>query len=165
MDQGENNREEMAGVGQAEVARLKSELNQEHERHLRTLADFANYRRRVEQERESAAERGKRDLLLSLLDLADDFERALAHMKGSPESVAKGLQALQRRLAGVLNRYGVMPFESVGQPFDPALHEAMGTVQNDQYAVGSVFDEVSRGYYWGDEVLRPARVRVVQDNG
>jgi molecular chaperone GrpE len=166
MAQAEHNRMEMANAEQAEeIARLKSELSQEHDRHLRTLADFENYRRRVERERASAAERGKRELLLSLLDLADDFERALAHVNDSPGSVVAGLQALQRRLAGLLSTYGVMPFESVGQPFDPALHEAIATVQSDEHEAGSVFDEVGRGYHWGGEVLRPARVRVVQENG
>jgi molecular chaperone GrpE len=150
---------------QAEIARLTSELGQEHERYLRTLADFQNYRRRMDQERASAAEQGKRELLLSLLELADDFERAFVHMKDSPKPVVEGLQILQRRLADVLRRQGVVPFASVGQPFDPARHEAIGAVQSEQHVAGSVFDEVGRGYHWGDGVLRPARVRVVQDNG
>src|SRR5437763_3631707 len=154
MDQEETNRLEMANAAQAEIARLKSELGQEHERYVRTLAEFQNYRRRVERERASAPEQGKRELLLALLELADDFERALVHVQDSPESVAEGLHVLQRRLARVLNTHGVMPFESVGQPFDPARHEAVGTVQSDQQAAGSVFDEVARGYRWGDEVLR-----------
>jgi molecular chaperone GrpE len=165
MDQAEHDRMEMANAEQAEIARLKSELSQEHERYIRTLADFENYRRRVERERARAAEQGKRELLLSLLDLEDDFERALVHVNDSPESVVEGLHALRRRLARMLNTCGVMPFESVGQPFDPARHEAIGTVQSDQHAAGIVFDEVGRGYHWGEDILRPARVRVVQDNG
>jgi molecular chaperone GrpE len=160
MEQEANTRAETAG--QAEIARLSSELGQAHERYVRTLAEFQNYRRRVEGERARAAEQGKRELLLALLELADDFERALGHLQGAPKAVAEGVQALQRRLMGVLQREGVLPFESVGQPFDPALHEAIGTVQSEAQAVGRVFDEVGRGYHWGDEVLRPARVRVVQ---
>ena len=106
----------------------------------------------------------KRLMLLALLGLADDFERALAYVQNSPQSVAEGLQALQRRLGQILSTYGVIPFESVGQPFDPMRHEAIGTVQSDQHAAGVVFDEVSRGYAMGDDILRPARVRVVQEN-
>jgi molecular chaperone GrpE len=149
----------------AEIARLKSELRQEEQRALRALADFENYRRRVERERAGAAEQEKRKLLLVLLELADDFERALAHVKDSPKTVAEGLHALQRRLLQVLEAEGVRSFESIGHSFDPAVHEALGTVRSDRQEPGTVLDELSRGYHWRDEVLRPARVRVVEDNG
>jgi len=161
------NQEEQTGTGtvtatQAEITRLKSELSQEQQRGLRTLADFENYRRRIERERADAAEQGKRQLLLSLLELADDFERALVHVNDSPESVVKGLHALQRRLLQMLETQGVTSFDSLGHSFDPAVHEAIGTVHSDQQDAGTVLDELSRGYHWRDEVLRPARVRVVQ---
>jgi len=153
---------ETASPEQAEIERLQGEVSREHDLYLRTLADFENYRRRVERERESVAKRGKRELLLALLDLADNFERALAHVNDSPESVVAGLHTIQRRLASVLEGQGVTSFESVGQPFDPAVHEAIGVIQDDEQETGTVLDELSRGYYWGDEVLRPARVRVAQ---
>jgi molecular chaperone GrpE len=162
--------EEQIGMGEktaerAEIARLKSELQQEQQRALRALADFENYRRRVERERAGAAEQEKRKLLLALLELADDFERALVHVSDSPESVAEGLYALQRRLHQVLEAQGVKSFESVGHSFDPVVHEALGTVPSDRQAPGTVLDELSRGYHWRDEVLRPARVRVVEERG
>src|SRR5215813_5173191 len=147
---------------QAENARLKEELRREHEIYLRNLADFENYRRRVERERASVARAGKREMALSLLDVLDDFERALEHMDEAPASVSAGLSAIYRRLAGLLESQGVIPFESVGQPFDPALHEALGSVESDEQEPGVVLDEVSRGYRWGEELLRPARVRVAQ---
>ena len=164
------NEEEQMGAGaaaaaQAEIAHLKSELGQEQQRALRALADFDNYRRRVERERAGAAEQEKRKLLLALLELADDFERALVHVKDSPKTVAEGLYALQRRLLQVLETEGVRSFESVGHSFDPAVHEALGTVHSDRQAPGTVLDELSRGYHWRDEVLRPARVRVVEERG
>ena len=162
MSQAEQNTVESASTERAEVARLQVELSREHNLYLRALADFENYRRRVERERENAAKRGKRELLLAMLDLADDFERALAHIHDSPESVVPGLHTIQRQLASVLKAQGVKPFESVGQSFDPGVHEAVGTVQSDEQESGTVLDELSRGYHWRDEVLRPARVRVVQ---
>jgi molecular chaperone GrpE len=67
-----------------------------------------------------------------------------------------------RRLASILTAPGVTPFESVGQSFDPGVHEAVATVQSEEQKAGTVLDELSRGYHWGDEILRPARVRVVQ---
>ena len=162
MSQAEQNTREPASTERAEVERLQDELRREHDLYLRALADFENYRRRVERERENTAKRDKRELLLVLLDLADNFERALAHINESPESVVAGLHTIQRRLASVLKAQGVTPFESVGQSFDPGVHEAVGTVQSDEQEAGTVLDELSRGYHWGDEVLRPARVRVVQ---
>ena len=147
---------------QAENSRLKEELRREHEIYLRNLADFENYRRRVERERASIAQAGKREMALSLLDVLDDFERALEHVDEAPASVSAGLIAIHRRLAGVLEAQGAIPFESVGQPFDPALHEAVGSVKSDEQESGVVLDELRRGYRWGEELLQPARVRVAQ---
>jgi len=147
---------------QAEIARLKEELSREHEIYLRSLADFDNFRRRVERERATVAQTGKREMFLSLLEVMDDFERALDHIDEEPASVLAGLRAIYRRLEDVLEAQGVIPFESVGQPFDPALHEAVGSVESDEQEPGAVLDELSRGYRWGEELLRPARVRVTR---
>jgi molecular chaperone GrpE len=145
-----------------ENAQQKEGLRREHEMYLRSVADFDNYRRRIERERANASREGKRELVLSLLDFLDDFDRALKHIDESSESVSAGLRAIQRRLAGVLEAQGVTPFESVGNTFDPALHEAVGAVESDQEEPGTVLDELSRGYRWGEELLRPARVRVAR---
>lgn len=147
---------------EAEVEGLRAELQQEHDRYLRTRADFENYRRRVERDRDVAARQAKRQLLLALVDLADDFDRALVHIDESPDSVAAGLHGMRRRLGRLLEAEGVKPFESVGQPFDPARHEAMATVRDFEGAPGTVVDEAARGYLWKDELLRPARVRVAE---
>jgi molecular chaperone GrpE len=77
--------------------------------------------------------------------------------------MSEGLQALHRKLLGLLEAQGVTPFESLGETFDPELHEAVGTVETDEYEPGRVADEVQRGYRWNDEVLRPARVRVAKE--
>jgi molecular chaperone GrpE len=145
-----------------EIERLRGEIQREHDMYLRALADFDNYRRRVDRDRTSAMESGKRALLLSMLDLNDGFESALAHMSDAPESVVAGLQALNRKLISTLEGHGVASFSSVGRPFDPARHEAIGTVQGTEGEPGTVADEVQRGYTWGDILLRPARVRVAQ---
>jgi molecular chaperone GrpE len=147
---------------QAENARLKEELRREHEIYLRNLADFENYRRRIERERASAAQAGKREMVLSLLDVLDDFERALEHVGEAPASLSAGVSAIYQRLAGLLESQGVIPFESVGRPFDPALHEAAGSVESDEQESGVVLDELRRGYRWEEELLRPARVLVAR---
>jgi molecular chaperone GrpE len=133
-----------------------------HAMHLRALADFDNYRKRVERERESTAQAGKRQLVLALLDVMDDFERALAYANTAPESILTGARVIYQRLRDLLQAQGVVPYTSAGQPFDPALHEAVDVLNTDQAMPGVVLNELSHGYRWGDEVLRPARVRVAQ---
>lgn len=151
-----------ASSDEAGLEGLRAELEQEHDRYLRTRADFENYRRRVERDRDVAARQAKRDLLLALVDLADGFDRALVHVGDSPDSVAAGLFGMQRRLGSVLEAEGVKSFESVGQPFDPTRHEAMATARDGGGPPGTVVDEAGRGYLWKDELLRPARVRVAE---
>ena len=149
-------------VAQAEIERLKQELSREHAMHLRALADFDNYRKRVQRERDSAAQAGKRQLVLALLDVMDDFERALAYANTAPESILTGARVIHKRLMDLLQAQGVVPYTSAAQPFDPALHEAVEVINTDQAMPGVVLNELSHGYRWGDEVLRPARVRVAQ---
>ena len=152
----------LAVPGDDVAAGLRAELQQEQARHLRTRADFENYRRRVERDRDVAARQAKRDLLIALVGLADDFDRALAHVEDSPQSVAAGLHGMQRRLRSLLEAEGVRSFESVGELFDPARHEAVATVKDFDGAPGTVVDEAGRGYLWNDELLRAARVRVAE---
>ena len=151
----------------SEIERLNEELRQEHERYLRTLADFENYRKRVERERAKAAQAGKREIILSLLEVLDGLERALQHLENASPSLAEGVRAIHRKLLSLLEAHGVTPFESLGRTFDPALHEAVGVVESSQvessqFAAGTVAEELQRGYRWDDELLRPARVRVAQ---
>jgi molecular chaperone GrpE len=147
---------------QAEAEELRAELQQERDRLLRTRADFENYKRRVERDRDVTARQVKRELLLALVDLADGFDRALLHVDESPDSVAAGLHGMQRRLCSLLQAEGVRSFESVGQRFDPTRHEAVASVRDEGGAPETVVDEAGRGYLWNDELLRPSRVRVAQ---
>jgi molecular chaperone GrpE len=146
-----------AGSERSELERLKEEVSHEHEMCLRALADFDNYRRRVERERGETARSGKREIILGLLEVLDGFDRAVQQA-----SLSVGVQMLHRKLLGLLETQGVTPFESLGEAFNPELHEAIGSVPSDQYESGVIAHELQRGYRWGDEVLRPARVRVAQ---
>jgi molecular chaperone GrpE len=162
MTQAEQKLDENRSAAQAEIERLQQALNREHAMHLRALADFDNYRKRVQREQESAAQAGKRQLVLALLDVMDDFERALAYANTAPESILAGARVIHQRLMDLLQAQGVVPYTSAGQPFDPALHDAIEVINTDQAAPGVVLNELSHGYRGGDEVLRPARVRVAQ---
>ena len=160
MEATDPNKNRTAADPPAENERLKEELAREHDMYLRALADFENYRRRVERERSTATRAGKREVLLPLLDVLDGFERALTHMNDAPRSVAQGLQALHRQLLGVLETQGVTPLKSLGETFNPEVHDAVGSVESEEVESGAVAEELQRGYRWGDDVLRPARVRV-----
>ena len=162
MTQTDQRPDENSSAPQAEIERLQHELSREHDRHLRALADFDNYRKRVQRERDSAAQAGKRQLVLALLDMMDDFERALAYANTAPASILAGARVIHQRLTDLLQAQGVVPYTSAGQPFDPALHDAVDAIKTDQATSGVVLDELSHGYRWGNEVLRPARVRVAQ---
>src|SRR5262249_16296867 len=150
----------------AEVKSIRDELERERELRVRALADFDNYRKRVERERGEAERSGKRAVILALLDVMDDFDRALEHVDQSPDAVVEGLRAIHNRFAEALKAQGVTPIERVGQQFDPALHEAVGAIEagagKSGIEPGAVLDETRRGYRWNGEVLRPARVHVAK---
>ena len=130
------------------------------DRHLRLLAEFDNYRRRTAKEHEAARREGRRAALLPLLPVLDSLERALA--TGSMDrDFYDGVAATHRLFLAALREAGAEPIESVGQPFDPNLQEAVAAVPADgEVAPGTVAREVRRGWRLGDELLRPAQVVV-----
>ena len=152
----------MTGDEPSEIERLKEEVRREHDMYLRALADYDNYRRRIERERATAARSGKREIILQLLEVLDGFDRALQHVDDAPSSVSEGLQLLHRKLLSLLEAQGVTPLQSLGETFNPELHDAIGTVKSEDVEPGTVAEEMQRGYRWGDDMLRPARVRVAQ---
>jgi molecular chaperone GrpE len=101
-------------------------------------------------------------VILPLLDVLDGFDRALEYTAEMPAGIQEGFQAIHRNLLDLLQAHGVTPFTSLGETFDPALHEAIGAVGDSQYVPGSVAQEVRRGYRFAGDLLRPARVRVAQ---
>ena len=149
-------------VADSTIEQLKQELDAERERGLRLLAEFDNYRRRTRQERAVAEQEGKRELLLALLEVMDDFDRALLHAGETSDAVANGLRLMHQRFNDVLHSNGVRSFESEGKPFDPTVHEAMTVIDGEDQDSGTVYAEYRRGYLINDELLRPARVAVLK---
>ena len=144
------------------AVRLEEELASERERGVRLLAEFDNYRRRTRQEHALAEQNGKREVLLALLDVMDDFDRALLHVGEAPDAVVNGLRLIHQRFSDVLHANGVTPFDSEGEPFDPTVHEAMTMIDSDGEESGTVYTEHRRGYLINGELLRPARVAVLK---
>lgn len=147
-------------VEQPDIESLEARLRTEHQMYLRSLADFDNYRRRAEREVVSAVERGKRSLVLAFLEVVDSFDRALQQVGNASAPLVEGLEAVHRKTMELLQTQGVTPYKSVGETFNPALHEAVATVASADGPPGVVVDELQRGYRAGDAVLRPALVRV-----
>jgi len=151
--------DESTESGSAELEKLRAERDEYLEQLRRTLADFANYKRRNEQERAVVRQFANRDLLLQIIDVQDDFQRAIGAI---PEDQREngwvsGTAMIERKLNAVLERAGITQLDALGQPFDPALHEA---VASDPGSSGEQVVEVFRnGYKLGDQVLRAAMVR------
>jgi molecular chaperone GrpE len=143
-----------------EITQLREQVRQEHGLYLRALADFDNYRRRIDREQANVALSGKREIILALLDVLDGFELALKHTEDAPSSLSEGIKAIYRRLLTLLEQQKVEPIRSLGEAFDPRIHEAIDSAPSEQHQPGTVIEEIQRGYRRGDELLRPARVRV-----
>ncbi len=133
----------------------------------RAAADFANFKRRTEQEREATLGLANEILLLKVLALADDFDRAMAAVP--PElagnSWLEGIGAIDRKLRQLLESEGVTPIQAVGQPFDPREHEAVVQEETSRAPDDTVLNELQRGYRLRDRVLRPALVSVARNPG
>jgi molecular chaperone GrpE len=130
----------------------------------RAAADFSNYKRRVEEEREATSQFANAILLARLLSVLDDFDRALDTVPpDTHEAWVEGIRLVERKLRGLLESEGVTPIEAVGRPFDPNLHEAVVHEDTTAHPDNTVIDEVQRGYLLRDRVLRPALVRVANN--
>jgi len=145
---------------QKDIDELREQLLEERDRHLRTQADFNNYRRRVEQEGNKMAEAGKREIILPLLGVIDDFERALLWTSDTNQQPMEGVRIIYRKLVTLLEKQGVRPFDSVGKLFTPDRHEAVAVTEEEGVEPGTIIEELRRGYLWNNELLRPAQVRV-----
>jgi molecular chaperone GrpE len=143
-----------------EIERLQEGVRIERDRNLRTLADFKNYRRRVERDGSKLAEEGKRGIILPLLDIIDDMEKAMQWTSDAEQPVVKGVRIIHQKCLALLETHGVLPFDSVGTPFNPNLHEAVAMANAEGSVPGTVVDELRRGYLLNNELLRPAQVRV-----
>jgi molecular chaperone GrpE len=138
------------------------EVEELQNRNLRLMAEFDNARKRAAREREDYVRFANESFLRELLPVLDNFDRALQAAKGEPGSgaVTAGIELIQRELLRVLEKFGAVPFQSVGQPFDPERHEAVARVPTTDQPEMTVVAETARGYLLNGRVLRPAMVAV-----
>jgi molecular chaperone GrpE len=146
-----------------QIESLKIQLEERSTQYMRIAADFENYRKRTSKEKEEIDLQVKRNTITELLPVVDNFERARSHLKPQSEgemTIHKSYQGVYKQLVDCLKRLGVAPMRPEGQQFDPNLHEAVMREATDEHPEGTVFEELVRGYYFCDRVLRHAMVKV-----
>jgi len=146
-----------------QIESLKVQLEERSTQYMRIAADFENYRKRTSKEKEELDLQVKRNTILELLPIVDNFERARAHLKPQTDgemTIHKSYQGVYKQLVDSLKRLGVSPMRPEGQQFDPNIHEAVMREQTDEHPEGTILEELVRGYYLGDRVLRHSMVKV-----
>ena len=142
---------------------LKQELGLANDRYLRLYAEFDNFRRRTAKEREDARKSEGKDVIVALLPVLDDFDRAIRSIENSTDitAVKEGVALIQNKLKNVLAQKGLKEMQSIGAAFDPEIHEAITNIPAPSDDMkGKVVDEMEKGYYLNDKVARFAKVIV-----
>jgi molecular chaperone GrpE len=144
-----------------QVTKLLAEKRELTDTLVRRQADFENYRKRIERERQTEHHRGIEALIESLLPVMDGFERALAgDADPGYENYRKGFELIYRQLENILSKKGLEQIDAEGKPFDPHLHHAVERIESSDYPDGTVVGVMQTGYIFHGKVLRPAMVRV-----
>ncbi len=161
--------EEKEKIESKEVDELKKRLEEKekeakeiYDRFLRMAADLENFRKRAAREKEDYVKFANEDLIKAIIPFIDNLERAVNHAEKVNDAsvMIEGVRLTLQQVLQTLNRFGLSSFESVGKPFDPALHEAMMVVETEQHEPNQVVEEFQKGYLLGDRLLRPATVSV-----
>ena len=147
-----------------ELAEAKAQAAEYLDGWQRARAEFANYKKRNEQERQELFKLANTTLITRLLPIFDDFERAFQTLPRNLLSLTwiDGVALIYRRLQAILDGEGLAPMETEGQSFDPLVHEAVTYEESAEHQEGQIIGEVQKGYNLGDRVLRPALVRVAK---
>lgn len=157
--------EAAANAVPSDVQKLLAEKKELTDTLVRRQADFENYRKRVERERQADRHRGVELFVEQLLPVLDAFDNALAgEGAGASGEYRKGFELIRRQLWDVISKQGVKRIDAVGKEFDPHLHHAIDRVETADHAEGTVVAELQPGYMFHDHVLRPAMVRVAAEH-
>ncbi len=144
---------------------LQKELAEQKEKYLRLYAEFENYKRMVQKEREELINYSNEKLIKDLLPVIDNFELAIKHASGEEsskwiEGMKKGVENTLKEFFRILEKYGVRPIDSLGQPFNPEVHHAVTTVETEEKEENIVVEELRKGYFYKDKLLREPLVAV-----
>ena len=142
---------------------LNEKINELEDKVKRQMAEFDNFRKRTDKEKNAMFETGAKSVIEKILPVVDNFERGLASVpeeeKGTP--FAEGMEMIYKQLIGELEKMEVKPIPAVGEEFDPNLHNAVMQVESDEYESGVIAQELQRGYTYRDSVVRHSMVAVV----
>jgi molecular chaperone GrpE len=148
---------------QSQIETLIREKSVIYDQLLRRQAEFENFRKRFDRERTEIYQRTRAEVLLELLPVLDNFERALVSLETSgddAEALSQGVTLIHKQFKDAMTKMGLQPVESVGKSFDPNVHEAITVEPSDEHEENTIIEEFQRGYRLGDRLLRPARVKV-----
>ena len=148
---------------QAELETEKQEAKETYDRFLRVSAEFENYKKRSAREMDDLRKYSNQSLILEMLAVVDNLERALSSSNGSSSNdkcMADGVNLTLKEILKVFKKFNVKPIESIGQPFDPNFHQAMMQEETDDYPENTVITELQKGYMIHDRLLRPSMVVV-----
>jgi len=161
-DTGEKSVMERISELEETLAVKEAEARNNWDKFLRERADLENYRKRVQREKEEILKYGNESLILEILPVIDNVERALSHASEEPHvAIIEGIRLTHAMLLSTLKKFGVTPIETAqGCPFDPSFHQAMHQVASSEFPPNSVVEELQRGYMINDRLLRPALVSV-----
>lgn len=143
----------------AEVEKLKAELEAKNDLLLRTAAEFDNYKKRSEREKLMVAEYAKANVMKNLLTILDNAERAADYEHGT-EQYNKGIELIVKELSTLSSKLGLVEIGVVGEPFNPEIHEAIMHIEDESLGENTVAGVMQKGYKFGDTVVRPAMVQV-----
>jgi molecular chaperone GrpE len=156
-------REQEIEMLKAQVEEKAKLAEEEYDRFLRAQAELENYKKRVEREKSALVKYGNEEFVKAILPIIDNLERALDHTPGeNPDGLLEGIKITLNQLLQVLEKFGVTPIASVGEPFDPSKHEAMMQVESTDHEPNTVVSELQKGYFLNDRLIRPAMVSVAQ---
>ena len=151
-----------AGAGQAELEQMKLERDQLLDRLARLQAEFDNARKREIRERADARDYTVSNTVEPFLGVMDNFRLAL-RADGTVEQLRSGVELILKQMEEALRGLNVQPVESVGEQFDPRIHEALGSIETKEFPDHQVLEEIRRGYRIRDKLLRPALVRIAEN--
>jgi molecular chaperone GrpE len=147
---------------EGDLESAKNQVAEYYARLQRLQAEFDNYRKRTVKEKEDISKYAAEQLVCEILPVLDNFERAINSVQKNQDiaAYAQGVEMIFRQLYNVLIKEGLTVIEAVGQAFDPNIHEAILSVESEEYPENTVIEEVQKGYYLKDRVLRPSMVKV-----
>ncbi|WP_036603593.1 nucleotide exchange factor GrpE [Olivibacter sitiensis] len=168
-NQNEENQKEAPGAqeGKAsstdELAKIKAELEEANNKYLRLYAEFDNFKRRISKERVELLQTAGKEVIADMLTVLDDFDRALKAIENTNEiaPIKEGVELVHHKLKSTLSKKGLKEMQAIGSDFDPEVHEAVTKIPSPTPDMeGKIIDQVEKGYYLNDKVLRHAKVVV-----